>query len=821
MTSDPICGMDVDEASALSVEQNDQMYYFCSEPCRQKFLRLSVQQTSLGLQASIARTSSCCDHGHEPTERSNTPVVTTLTGAEKYFCPMCEGVRSDGPGECPRCGMALELAAPVSHVKRTLYTCPMHPEVEQQGPGTCPKCGMELEPKYEVVEQEEDNTELNSMTRRFWLAVGLGVPVFLLAMLPTKLLVSSSFSGWVQLVLSTPVVLWAGWPFFVRGWRSIVTWNLNMFTLISLGTGAAYLYSVVAIVFPEVVPDAFKQNGEVHVYFEAAAVIIALVLLGQVLELRARRRTNSAIRELLSLAPPTARIIRDGQEREVPLEEVREGDILKVVPGEKVPADGEIIAGKSTIDESMITGESVPVSKDVGDAVIGSTVNQTGSFQMRSQRVGEDTVLSQIVQMVANAQRSRAPIQRVADAVAGWFVPAVVLIAVVTFVVWSCLSPEEPRFAFALVNSVAVLIIACPCALGLATPMSIMVGVGLGAKNGVLIKDAEVLEIMEKVDTIVVDKTGTLTEGRPSLTGCVPVDSMNETELLAYAAAVEQNSEHPLGHAIVEAARGQDLEMEAVEEFNSTTGGGVSGTVGGKRVLVGKTTFLEEREILGSDTLARESEKLQQEGQTVMFAAIDGRFAGLLAVSDPIKASTPDAVKKLHHLGLKVIMLTGDNERTAQAVAEQLGIDEVEAGVSPQRKYERIRSLRAGGRTVAMAGDGINDAPALAEADAGIAMGTGTDVAIESAGVTLLKGDLQGIVKAVRLSRYTMRNIRQNLFFAFFYNALGIPIAAGVLVPLFGMDALLNPMLAAAAMSFSSVSVVGNALRLRGARLTD
>ncbi|NIO39264.1 MAG: heavy metal translocating P-type ATPase [Burkholderiales bacterium] len=792
MAVDPICGMVVDDATALSAAHDGATFYFCSQHCRKRFL------------------------SQQPSDKRS--------DAEKYVCPMCEGVESDRPGSCPKCGMALKPVQPKTGKIRTIYTCPMHPEVEQDGPGTCPKCGMELEPKFSAAAEEEDDSELRSMTRRFWVAVVLGLPVLLLAMLPMTGLalgLPPAISHWVQLALSTPIVLWAGWPFFTRGWRSVVTWNLNMFTLISLGVGAAYLYSAVAMLMPGTIPDSFKEEGQVAVYFEAAAVIIALVLLGQVLELRARRRTGSAIRELLSLAPPTARVVRDGQDREIPLAEVHQGDMLKVVPGEKVPVDGVIASGKSTVDESMLTGEPIPVSKQAGDTVIGGTVNQTGAFQMRANRVGEDTVLSQIVQMVADAQRSRAPIQRVADLVASWFVPAVVLIAIVTFVAWAWLSPAEPRLAYALVNAVAVLIIACPCALGLATPMSIMVGVGRGARDGVLIKDAEVLEILEQVDTIVVDKTGTLTEGRPKLTECIPMEPISEDKLLQWAAAVEQNSEHPLGRAIAEAATERGIDLADVHDFDSTTGGGVSGVVNGKLVLIGKLAFLAEKEIDDLDILVNKAEELQKDGRTVMFVAVEGRFTGLLAVSDPIKASTPGAVRELHDLGLQVIMLTGDNERTARAVADRLGIDDVEAGVSPQHKNERIKALRATGRKVAMAGDGINDAPALAEADVGIAMGTGTDVAIESAGVTLVKGDLRGIVKAVRLSRRTMRNIRQNLFFAFIYNALGVPVAAGILVPVLGMKALLNPMIAAAAMSFSSVSVVGNALRLRRARLAE
>jgi Cu+-exporting ATPase len=592
-----------------------------------------------------------------------------------------------------------------------------------------------------------------------------------------------------------------------------------MFTLIAIGTGAAYLYSVVAVLRPSLIPEAFRHEGTVHVYFEAAAVIVALVLLGQVLELRARRRTSAAIRELLSLAPPTARIVRDGQERDVPLAEVRRGDTLRVRPGDKIPVDGRLAEGRSAVDESMITGEPMPVEKQPGDPVIGGTVNQTGSFLMVAEKVGQDTVLFRIVNMVADAQRSRAPIQKVADAVAGYFVPAVLIVAAVTFVVWAVVQPQQPALAYAFVNAVAVLIIACPCALGLATPMSIMVGVGRGAQEGVLIKDAEVLETLEKVDTVVVDKTGTLTEGRPKLTEAVPAPPFGEEDLLRDAASVEQNSEHPLARAILAGAKDRNLPVPAVEDFNSVTGGGVHGTVEGKAVLVGKRSLLADRGVQNLAALDDRADALQRQGRTVMYVAVDGRLAGFVAVSDPIKASTPEAVRTLHGLGLRVIMLTGDNEKTARVVAEKLGIDEFHAGVRPEDKHDRIKSLKAAGRRVAMAGDGINDAPALAEADVGIAMGTGTDVAIESAGVTLVKGDLRGIVKAVKLSRRTMRNIRQNLFFALVYNALGVPIAAGVLYPL-SAHLLLNPMVAAAAMSFSSVSVVGNALRLRTAKLT-
>jgi Cu+-exporting ATPase len=677
---------------------------------------------------------------------------------------------------------------------------------------------MDLEPQRVEADHEEDDPELRAMTSRFWVSVVLGLPVLLLAMLPMVGVPLDQWIGhraslWIQFVLSTPVVLWGGWPFFQRGWRSLVTWNLNMFTLIALGTGAAYFYSVAVILFPGLVPEAFRHHGQAEVYFEAAAVITALVLLGQVLERRAHRRTGSALRELLSLAPPTARVVDGGQEREVALQQVQEGDMLRVVPGDKIPVDGEVTEGRSSVDESMITGEAIPVEKAQGDEVIGGTVNQTGSFLMRAKRVGQETVLAQIVQMVGDAQRSRAPIQRVADAVAAYFVPAVVLVAVVTFIAWAWLAPKEPALAYALVNAVAVLIIACPCALGLATPMSIMVGVGRGAKDGILIKDAATLERLEKVDTVVVDKTGTLTEGKPRLTEVVSAGGVPESEMLGLAASVEQNSEHPLGHAIMQGARDRNSDVLPVEGFDSVTGGGVRGQVDGRTVLVGKRAFLEENQVENVAALDEQANDLQRQGRTVMFVAVGKAFAGLLAVSDPIKPSTPEAVRTLHNLGLRVIMLTGDNELTARTVAEKLHIDRFEASINPQEKNQRVKALRSEGRVVAMAGDGINDAPALAEADVGIAMGTGTDVAMEAAGVTLVKGDLRGIVKAVQLSRRVMRNIRQNLFFAFVYNVLGVPIAAGILFPFFGI--LLSPMIAAAAMSASSLSVVGNALRLR------
>ena len=796
MAKDPICGMTVDESKALSFELEGQVFYFCSEHCLTTFMTSPELESADPVMpahddSGIEAEHSCC-HGTSPESRDESP--------EKH--------RSETLDSGP------------SALNSPTYTCPMHPEIEQDHPGACPKCGMDLEPKsVAAATTDEDDSELMAMSRRFWLGLVLTLPVFLLAMLPMvgvplERVVSATASRWLQFVLSTPVVLWAGWAFFVRAARSLTTLNLNMFTLIALGTGAAYGYSVVAVLLPDIFPESFRHGGSVELYFEAAAMITVLVLLGQMLELRARRRTSSAIRELLSLAPPTARVVRDGEETEISLEHVRSGDLLRVKPGEKVPVDGQLVEGSSSIDESMITGEPVPVRKEAGDDVIGATVNQTGAFLMRADRVGSDTLLSQIVNMVAEAQRSRAPIQRVADLVAAWFVPAVVLVAVVTFIAWATIGPE-PRFAYALVNAVAVLIIACPCALGLATPMSIMVGVGRGAKEGVLIRDAQVLEVMEKVDTLVVDKTGTLTEGRPRLTECVPSEPFSEDDVLELAASVERHSEHPLASAIVAAAKDRGIDVPEVSDFQSLTGAGVSGTVNGRRVFVGRESSLAEHDCKVSEEMAHQAIGLRTLGHTVMFVEVDSQAAGLLAVSDPIKASTPDAIRQLHALGLRVIMLTGDNERTAKAVASRLGIDNVEAGVRPEDKHDRVKALRASGHIVAMAGDGINDAPALSEADAGIAMGTGTDVAMESAGVTLVKGDLRGIVRAVALSRAVMRNIRQNLFFAFGYNALGVPVAAGVLVPIFGLNALLNPMIAAAAMSFSSVSVVGNALRLR------
>ncbi len=702
---------------------------------------------------------------------------------------------------------------------KMIYTCPMHPEVQQDHPGNCPKCGMTLVLKTPTAGPDQaELDELHDMTRRFWIGTALTLPVFVLAMahvIPTlgsQSWVDGHVSRWVQFALTTPVVWWAGWPFFQRGWHSIVNRHLNMFTLIAIGVGAAYIFSAVAMLLPGVFPQTMQHEGKVAIYFEAAAVIVVLVLLGQVLELRARSRTGSAIKALLNLAPPTARQVAPGGDHEVPLDQVKVGDWLRVVPGDKVPVDGVVLEGHSSVEESMITGEPLPVEKAVGDKVTGGTVNGPGSFIMRAERVGSDTLLGQIVNMVAEAQRSRAPIQGLADKVAGLFVPAVLAVSVLSFVLWLWLGPE-PKLAHAVVNAVAVLIIACPCALGLATPMSIMVGVGRGAQDGVLVKNAEALERLEKVDTLVVDKTGTLTEGKPKLMDVLPITGADAKEFLRLAASLEQSSEHPLAAAIVRGAREQGIAFDAVKDFRSVTAGGVLGIIAGRAVMVGKPDFLRKEKITGLEPLEASAVKLQEEGKTAMFVAIDGKPAGILAVADPIKSTTAEAIRDLHALGIKLVMLTGDNRRTAAVVAKQLGLDAVEAEIDPAGKVAHIKTLRAEGKHVAMAGDGINDSPALSEAEVGIAMGTGTDVAMQSAGITLVKGDLRGIAKAIRLSRATMRNIRQNLFFAFIYNALGVPVAAGILYPFFGL--LLSPIIAAAAMSLSSVSVIGNALRLR------
>ncbi len=797
---DPVCGMTVQPATAAgSYEYGGKKYYFCATRCLDKF-RADPDYYLI-----------------PPEQRKPKAPPASVGGAVKYVCPMDPEVSESKAGACPICGMALEPADVTALSTRTEYTCPMHPEIVQPHPGNCPICGMALEPRTVTV--EESNPELEDMTRRFWQSVVLGLPILALMiseMLPGQPL-QHLFSGralvWFQFMLATPVVLWIGRPLFERAWTSIVNRHLNMFTLIGLGTGAAYLYSVVATLAPGWFPDSFRAHGgELAVYFEPAVAIIALVLLGQVLELRARSRTSSALKSLLGLAPKTARIVRpDGREEDIPLDQVQVGDRLRVRPGEKIPVDGLVLEGSSAVDESMVTGESFPVEKKPSEKVVGATVNGTGSFVMRAERVGRETLLAQIVRMVSEAQRTRAPIQRLADLVAAYFVPIVILVAAVTFVIWALYGPE-PRMAYALLNAVAVLIIACPCALGLATPMSIMVGTGRGATAGVLIRNAEALETLAKVDVLVVDKTGTLTEGKPRLMTVTPLPNFSETDLLRLTAGLEQNSEHPLAAAIVAGARENGIVLAKVENFRSLTGKGVTGTVEGRVVAVGTVPFLKELNVETAPLIAQ-AEPLRQEGQTVMVAAIDGKPAGLLGVADPVKSTTPEAIDLLHREGLRLVMLTGDNRTTAEAVARRLHIDEVQADVLPEQKAAVVKRFQSEGHVVAMAGDGINDAPALAQAQVGIAMGTGTDVAMESAGVTLVKGDLRAIARARRLSRGTMKNIRQNLFFAFVYNTLGVPIAAGILYPFVGV--LLSPMIASAAMTFSSVSVIANALRLR------
>jgi Cu+-exporting ATPase len=779
---DPVCGMTVDpDSAAASYQYNGRTYYFCSTHCLHKFRRDPERFLN----------------------RPARPVMVQPVGIQK------KELREQS-----------EPVANAAGSEKVTYTCPMHPEVVSDAPGSCPICGMALEPRNVSLAGEE-NPELAEMSRRFWVSVVLTLPLLVIGM--SELIPSSDFEwlarllpmrvrGWLELALATPVVLWGAWPFFVRGWQSIKNRSLNMFTLIGLGVGVAYTFSVIATVFPELFPVSFRDpSGEVPVYFEAAAVITTLVLLGQVLELRARGRTSAAIKALLKLAPKTARrVSEDGSEEDVPLDQVKRGDRLRVRPGEKIPVDGVVIEGSSAIDESMVTGEPIPVVKQPGDRVIGATLNASGTFVMQAERVGAETLLSQIVRMVSEAQRSRAPVQKLADRVSAYFVPAVIAIAVITFVAWGIWGPE-PRLAYGLVNAVAVLIIACPCALGLATPMSIMVATGKGAQSGVLFKSAEAIEVLRVVDTLVVDKTGTLTEGKPKLLAVITTARLDENSLLHLAASLERGSEHPLASAIVAGAEERGIKPTTASAFESLTGRGVTGEVDGHEVSLGSAALIEELGINTSE-LATKAEALRREGQTVMFVAVDGQAVGLISVGDPIKQSTPEAINQLHAEGIYIVMLTGDSETTANAVARQLNLDEVVAEVLPDQKAEIVKRFQAEGRRVAMAGDGINDAPALAQADVGIAMGTGTDVAMESAAVTLVKGDLRGIVRAIRLSRATMKNIEQNLFFAFLYNALGIPIAAGVLYPFFGI--LLSPMIAAAAMSFSSVSVIANSLRL-------
>ncbi len=799
---DPVCGMTVDPASAAaSFEYQGRAYYFCCSHCLSKFRAEPSKYLS--------------------PEPARQPETVKAAGAE-YVCPMHSDERREKPGSCRSCGMALEPVTAAPPATRNEYFCPMHPEILRDHPGSCPKCGMALEART-IEAGEEENPELVDMRRRFWVALALSAPVLISAMgrhiagHPLDRLASPSTWNWLELILATPVVLWAGFPFFTRAWQSIVNRSLNMFTLIGLGVAVAYSYSLVAALFPSIFPASFRgRSGEVGVYFEAAAVIVTLVLLGQVLELKARSKTGAAIKALLGLAPKTARLLwEDGSETDVPLEQVKVGDHLRVRPGEKVPVDGTVLEGTSSVDESMITGEPIPVEKKQGDRVTGATVNGNGSLIMQADRVGSETLLAQIVQMVSQAQRSRAPIQKLADVVAGYFVPIVFAVAVVTFVVWALWGPD-PRLTHAIINAVAVLIIACPCALGLATPMSIMVATGKGATLGVLFKNAEAIELMRRVDTLVVDKTGTLTEGKPKLAGVNAVGGLTDERLLYLAGSVERASEHPLAGAIVTGAESRGVRLGKAEAFESFTGKGVRGQVDGVSVILGNVRLMEDSSVeIGP--LAAEAETMRGDGQTVMFCAADGRIAGIVGVADPIKDTTAEAIRQLHEEGLRIVMITGDNRSTAQAVAKKLGIDEVISEVLPEDKSARVKQLQEQGRFVAMAGDGINDAPALAQAQVGVAMGTGTDVAMESAGVTLIRGDLGGIVRARRLSRATMRNIKQNLFFAFIYNSIGVPIAAGVLYPVFGL--LLSPIIAAAAMSFSSVSVVFNALRLREAEL--
>ena len=794
--TDPVCGMAVwPETAAERVSYQGRDYYFCSAHCAEKFR----QAPRDCLQPRVPQM--------EP------------DGDDSYLCPMCPEVRESSPGACPSCGMALERE-PVSAVVMTEYVCPMHPEIVRSEPGACPLCGMALEARAASTEEPE-NPELRYMTLRFWVGLILTLPVLGLAMGPMLPIRFPSLPGmrstqWIELILATPVVLWCGWPFFQRAWRSIVSRRLNMFTLIGMGTGAAYLYSLVAVFRSQMFPTPYRgERGEVGVYFEAAAVIVVLVLLGQVLELRARGRTSQSLRSLLSLAPQQARRVKNGKEEDVPLQQVQRGDLLRVRPGEKVPVDGSVVEGETWVDESMMTGESLPVEKRKGDALVGGTLNKSGMVMMEARKVGKETLLARIVQLVSEAQRSRAPIQRVADRVAAYFVPAVILIAILTALLWGWLGPQ-PRWTYGLVNAAAVLLIACPCALGLATPISVMVGVGRGAQFGVLIKNAEALELVEKVDTLVVDKTGTLTEGSPRVVSSVPIQDLSESELLQWAGSLERGSEHPLGEAIAQAAAERELDLKEPTEFRSITGKGIVGRIGQKSVAVGNRKLLEDLSVR-TVGLADRIESHRREGQTVVFVVLEGELAGFLAIADPIKSTAETTIRSLQAEGIRVLILTGDNATTARAVARRLAIQEVEAEVLPDQKAQVVARLQREGRVVAMAGDGVNDAPALSLAQVGIAMGPGTDVAIESAQVILVRGDLEGILRARRLSRAAVRNIRQNLVFAFLYNSLGVPVAAGLLYPFWGL--LLSPMLAAAAMSFSSVSVIGNALRLRRLRL--
>jgi P-type Cu+ transporter len=800
--TDPVCGMKVDPKTAKggSLEHEGQAYYFCNPKCRERF------EAEPGKYVKAASSASLADQ--QP------------AAGVTYVCPMDPDVRASKPGPCPKCGMALEPERPQA-VTRTEWVCPMHPQIVRDAPGSCPICGMALEPRTTSLEEQE-NPELRDMSRRFWFAAALTVPLLVMAMgdmlpgRPISALLSPRAKSLLELALATPICTWSAWPFYERAVRSVINRSLNMFTLIGLGVSVAYIYSVVAALLPGLFPAGFRDHhGEVGVYFEAAGVIVTLILLGQVLELRARSQTGAAIRKLLGLSPKTARRVRDGAEEDVPLEAIQVGDQLRVRPGEKVPVDGSVIEGTSSIDESMITGEPIPVEKAPGDPVVGATINGTGALLMKAEKVGADTLLSRIVSMVAEAQRSRAPIQRLADVVSSYFVPIVILIAVATFVIWGLVGPE-PRLAYGLVNAVAVLIIACPCALGLATPMSIMVASGKGATIGVLFKNAEAIEVLRNVDTLVVDKTGTLTEGKPELVSVATANGIEERRLLALSAALERGSEHPLAAAIVRGADAKGAPNLKTDNFESITGKGVRGRVDGSDVALGNAALMRD---LGIDIspLAPRADELRAEAQGVMFVAIDSKLAGILGVADPIKSTTSDAIRELHAAGLRVVMLTGDSRKTADAVAKKLGIDDVIAEVLPDQKVGAVRKLQEQGRVVAMAGDGINDAPALAQAQVGIAMGTGTDVAMESAGVTLVRGDLRGILRARRLSQRTMGNIRQNLFFAFVYNMAGVPVAAGILYPFFGI--LLSPMIAAAAMSMSSVSVIANSLRLRAARL--